>query len=597
MTHTDHPTISSAGGPLADREQLTRYCMDLAARMRRAAEDRVAFLTEAAERLSRLNEQALLLRLTAISSELSLHLEAVEVELRSLAPLANGDAGTSDLETGLGSTPDAETRGDQAIIGSAARTESGSDDLTDPTRQIGVPTQAAAIPESPGTPDVSQPSDGAGPGPTAPVRVKPRTWTPRGPDELEAELSEIRDTMQDHDPATPAGLLWIKVQACRLRRIEAETAAHGVSAQPIRDVRRGFLERVTALPEPPYCLPFNDKLTTDDPRQWQSLVKAYENMIPAEEAMEWCETYGTRLKPKELQKLLEAVSACQLHVKLALVKHFGYTSGDVQASQLYRRIESLCEDLGVAVNGKRTPEAGMLILASDVPDLLLGLQHSLAKQEGKDASLAKLHALLAEPEFGLGDGDDLRLHAACRECLDAGVYATQKELRNPLLDWIGYLEGAEGLEVLVRELEKEFRRLSPNRADDDADTDEPQFSPELEAMRTQLLEITRGKRLLMVGGHTSEAHRLKIQDALELAEVLWPDTDRFDTSPETYGPQLAGVDFAALLVRFMRKGMKGVKRIGKEHGVRIIHLKRGLGVNRVISDFHDQLMKGSSAVG
>lgn len=597
MSHTDHPTISSAGGPLADREQLTRYCMDLAARMRRAAEDRVAFLTEAGERLSRLNEQALLLRLTAISSELSLHLEAVEVELRSLAPLANGAAGISDLETGSWSAPDAETRGNQAIIGSAFPAESGSDDLTDPTRQIGDPTQAAAVPESPSTPDVSQPSDGAGPGPTATVRVKPRNWTPRGPDELEAELSEIRSTMRDHDASTPAGILKIKIQACRLRRIESEMAAHGVSAQPAREVRRGFLELVRALPDPPYCLPFSENLTTHDPKHWLSLVRAYEHMIPAEEAMEWCETCGSRLKPKELQQLLDAIHACQLHVKLALEKHFGNISGDAQATQLYRRIEALCEDLGVAINGKRTPEPGVLMRAADVPNLLVGLQQSLTKQDAKDAALAKLHALLAEPQFGLSEGDDLRLHAVCRECLGAGVYTTQKELRNPLLDWIAYFEGAEGLDTLVLELEKEFKRLNPDRTDDDADTDEPQFSPELEAMRTQLIEITRGKRLLMVGGHTSEAHRQKIQDALELAEVLWPDTDRFDTSPETYTPQLAGVDFAALLVRFMRKGMKGVKRIGKEHGVRVIHLKRGLGVNRVISDFHDQLMKGSPGVG
>src|SRR2546423_760645 len=68
------------------------------------------------------------------------------------------------------------------------------------------------------------------------------------------------------------------------------------------------------------------------------------------------------------------------------------------------------------------------------------------------------------------------------------------------------------------------------------------LAPDVEQRRQELLALTRGKRCLFVGGHVREEHRQRIQEALELEALEWPETDRFDTNPNEFAAEVRRSD-------------------------------------------------------
>ena len=72
-------------------------------------------------------------------------------------------------------------------------------------------------------------------------------------------------------------------------------------------------------------------------------------------------------------------------------------------------------------------------------------------------------------------------------------------------------------------------------------------------------------------------------------ELVWPSA-RKSASPYDFEAEVARCDIVALLVRFMRTGFKQAVDFCREHNTRVVWLPRGLGLTRIITEFHDQLV-------
>ena len=99
---------------------------------------------------------------------------------------------------------------------------------------------------------------------------------------------------------------------------------------------------------------------------------------------------------------------------------------------------------------------------------------------------------------------------------------------------------------------------------------------ELEAVR----QITQGKRCLLLGGTCREENRRKIEEALQLSELVWPSTKPSDPLSK-FDTEIRHADIVALLTRFSRKEWKNAQDIcareGKEIRSSDDRIRRGAG--------------------
>jgi hypothetical protein len=204
-------------------------------------------------------------------------------------------------------------------------------------------------------------------------------------------------------------------------------------------------------------------------------------------------------------------------------------------------------------------------------------------------TLDDLAALVNQPDFGEDTArDEERLRDAILRCRAAHIPASDRRLRDTLLPWAALIEGDERFKDTVREIHLEWeRRQDIGRIDMgeiEPDNSVEALGSELAAVRS----VTKGKRCLILGGTCREENRRKIQQALELEQLVWPSTkpsdplSRFDT-------EIRHADIVALLTRFSRKEWKNAQDMCAKEGKPFVHLTTGYGVSQVVRHFYKQI--------
>jgi hypothetical protein len=116
-----------------------------------------------------------------------------------------------------------------------------------------------------------------------------------------------------------------------------------------------------------------------------------------------------------------------------------------------------------------------------------------------------------------------------------------------------------------------------------------QLTPELDQMLAAVVEQTRGKKALIVGGRRSELARERIQVFMEFARVEWPDQEP-DDSLEPLFRRLNQVDHL-LVTRFCRKRTKQLIREARARALPVVYLPHGYSLNQVIYQSYQQLFR------
>jgi hypothetical protein len=213
----------------------------------------------------------------------------------------------------------------------------------------------------------------------------------------------------------------------------------------------------------------------------------------------------------------------------------------------------------------------------------------VAEEGHRQQRVDNVIALVSEPGFGTdAERDEERLREAVAECRQMRIPASDRRLRDALLPWGAFLEGDDRFREVLREVNLEWERRQdlgkPEEIAEEPDYALDALSTELEAIR----EITRGKRCLLLGGTCREENRRKIEDALQLSELVWPSTKPSDPLAK-YDTEIRHSEIVALLTRFSRKEWKNAQDICARDGKRFVHLTSGYGVSQVVHQFYTQI--------
>ena len=178
---------------------------------------------------------------------------------------------------------------------------------------------------------------------------------------------------------------------------------------------------------------------------------------------------------------------------------------------------------------------------------------------------------------------------ALRKAFAAGVPPSNKEIRDSILDrWHALLDGAEGFDVFLREVDAELERRSlEEQAQAEAvelEEEEPE-SQNLYAM--QLRPLMAGKRILILGGVPRVHTPQRLKAALQCEEVLWPEAKRTDDASK-FEAEMRCADVILVVKNYARHAASELAGdVARETGAHRIMLTAGYGVNKILSQMHE----------
>ena len=323
------------------------------------------------------------------------------------------------------------------------------------------------------------------------------------------------------------------------------------------------------------------------PEIWNELAEAFRLLGASERALDWIAAHPDVPERAELVKLAGAPEAL-IH-RLNDDHGLGFT--DEQQRDVHHRVE---EAAGGSVfvpwwnlgEGRR-PNEEVVDAARALPARLAEVARRVEATAKKDDAMGSLEAL-AESLKADGPVEETLVPAVLR-CLDAGIPPSNKKLVAVCLPYRSALKEVDDRRVakLVEYLSKEeallARKMGPVSDDDTAE--EPE-----DAVFTAVKAHLAGKVVLFVGGRRIPEKKREVESALGLKELHWPDPDP-DTLLHDFTASALKADVVCYLIRWSRHSYKQVLDFAKAQGKETVVLKAGLGVNRLVHDFNDQLLE------
>lgn len=319
---------------------------------------------------------------------------------------------------------------------------------------------------------------------------------------------------------------------------------------------------------------------------WTELSEAFRLLGAAEKCLDWLTGYPELPERPELVKLAGAAEAW-IH-RVNDEQGLGFT--DEQQRDVHHRVEDAAGgeiyvpwwNLG---DGRR-PTEEVVEAARSLPARLAEISRRTESSAKKDDAMGALEGLVESLE---ADGPvETTLVPAVLRCLDAGIPPSNKKLVAACLPYRSALKDVDDrrLAKLLEYLQKEETLLVRKfGAPVEPDLDEIPEDETLQAVKAHLA----GKTVLFVGGRRIPEKKREVEQALGLKELLWPDADP-DTLLHDFTASALKADVVCYLIRWSRHSYKQVLDFAKAQGKETVVLKAGLGVNRLVHDFNEQLL-------
>ncbi len=428
-----------------------------------------------------------------------------------------------------------------------------------------------------------------------PVRHPVRPLT-----DIEADAVRLREQLRDWNQRHPLHItdgaadmlnvpncLRLRAVACRMRRLEEE--AGDTEVAEVTELGKDIEDLLDDAGDEEYTVALDYEIEPQPTAyQWGELAERYEETARAQEAFEWWIAHRSILSVADVQALAEAVAAIQQRFNRLL---FRIGARDPFQQQLFDDLRVWAKEAQCYLYSLRpkVPIAELIDKAQSIDEAWEQAREPVRALEGRQEAVETVIQMVSAPDFGQQEEqDEARLQEALSHCKDLRIPASDRRLRDALLPWAAFLESDERCKELVREINLEWERRQetgkPEPMDDDVPGSLESLSTELEAVR----KVTQGKRCLMLGGTCREENRRKIQEALQLTELVWPSTKPSDPLAK-FDTDLRHSDIVALLTRFSRKEWKNSQDFCAREGKKFVHLTTGYGVAQVIRHFYAQI--------
>jgi len=398
-------------------------------------------------------------------------------------------------------------------------------------------------------------------------------------------------------PDAPQSLTLFKMYCSRFRRAFEERKRH-------TGVQTAWHEQFTALRDiqrerwpDQYCVPLNGAITLP-PGDWEILAEHYLALSHVGAAVDWIEDQEPSQPPtwlgRECAPVLESAGAATNLMNRWLMKRLPRYH-DPEEVDLYARLRGIGERAGLFIRGllpeDRIHETELQALAVETEARLRELQGSTGRKKRQADALEALTRLLAEPEFGSGDADDDRLCDAAAACLDSGLPATDKRIRDPLLEYGAMLEDDPRVSRLHTAIVAERTRLDAKAYSEEGPAVErlDALPAEMQALLEAVLPYTEGRKGLIIGGTCREEARQTLATAFQFGDLKWPSIDPSDSFQNSV-KEISRAD-VVFLTRFNRKRSKEAIRLCRDQGKPLIHLPKGYGLHEAIHQAHLQITR------
>lgn len=460
------------------------------------------------------------------------------------------------------------------------------------------PAPADNAPAAPPQPEASAPAPA--PGPRAAKREAPAkpAWEPLSLDELAAELQDLQAGLAAIAGADQVSLARFKSLLCRFRALRRHRRRRPGSQKDwemFRDQAFAVLNQNWPSGPSGYVVPLH---CTDDPepQTWETLAETFGRLAEAQGTMDWITGLIAQqeLKPAECRACLESVAAISGCLQRCLNRELpGQT--DPQQQKLCQRLKELSRECNLPLKCLRE-NVSDAVLAREAEKLA---QESLALREMLDGRRARERALQAFEELvgsaGWEDEEDAaaRMIERAAACLAAGVPATERRLRDPLLPFEWMLDEEPEVQPLLRAVHEKNNRQAAQANAEAANVATAWRrwipSPDLEPRLEEVLPQTRGRRAVMIGGTPRPDNREAVADLLDLARLDWPEMDESASHEKI----LAAVGDAEIVFvnRFNRKKVKVIYPHCRALGIPVVSLPGGYGAAQVLVQTHESFFR------
>lgn len=548
--------------PLSTPEAFEAYCAQVQSRLTQYAQQRANFLLGAHERLTRLLAAARAVEDAALTNELLQFQMATRELLDALAQTTD-----ATLLPSLEASPKPLSLPNEASHSLFRERQEYGQRPYPPRGEGRIPASAfaaARAPRHPARPLIEIEAE------AAQLREQLQTWNERFP--LQKENGELNI----------ANIMRLRALACRMRKLEEEAGDTEVSE--VTELRKDIQRLMEEGGDKEYCVALDYELV---PRplasQWAELADRQEETARAQEAYEWWMAHSHQLTIADLQPLAEAVAATQQKFNRML---FRVGARDPYQQILFDNLRAWARESQCYLFSLR-PRVPMAELIDKASRLEMAWEQARIPVEAatrRAMVVDNLVALVSDPNFGSDpEQDEARLHEALLRCQSIGVSALDQRIRDALAPWVSLLESDPRLREVLREASMEWDRRIGADYQETSSEGSSISEEDLDLVR----EATRGKRLTLIGGLRREENLQRIKEALELAELNWPEV-RPSTLLSHFEHGIQQADIVALSLRYSRKEWRGVADICAREGKRFVLLPNGFGLEDLVKALRNQ---------
>ena len=552
--------------PLRSPESLAAYCSDVQNRLADRAAHRRRFLLEARERFQALYYAAQAVEDDALAQELAARVNSV----RELLEAATKSSHATPQNRQDYSPPTANRPQQQQPPAYAVRQENP------PVSEVQNGSHAPDAPPAPDAPKL----------PRRPVRPLP---------DIEAEAIQFRGSLHKWNEQFPlakedgSGLhisnsLRLRAVACRQRRLEEE--AGDTEVAEVTELGDDLETLMDEAGDQEYTVSLDYELdSVPTAYQWGELAERYEEMAQAYEAFDWWNENWPNLTVQEVQPLAEAVAAIQQRFNRLL---FRIGAKDPYQQALFDNLRSWAREAQCYLHSLRpkVPIAELIERASTLRSAWDSAKAQVEVSKSRGKMLDQLEEMIDEPDFGsAGDTDELRLHELLLTLREARVPPTDRRLRDALAPWGAFLEGEDRFRDILKEVHLEWeRRQEAGKTDEDPLEDQDAIdavSKQLDKLRP----ITRGRRIVLLGGIPREDAAEKIRETLGFDTVQWLKTMPEQASSD-FEAQIADATAVGIFTKYSRKEWKRIAETCRRDGKKFWRFSCSFQPSRIVKDLY-----------
>jgi hypothetical protein len=282
--------------------------------------------------------------------------------------------------------------------------------------------------------------------------------------------------------------------------------------------------------------------------------------------------------PKALERALAYLAEAQSALRWALQK-LGLTD-DPEQNEAYEWLRTAAARHRIYL--RRHMRADDLAEPSSWPTILAGIEEARTRGRKTPLAIEQLERIRRHKELianaRASEGDWAAIFDAVDRLIDAGMPASNRDLRELLLPIIEELPERDDLPRSIRLVLRELDRFLATRTVPAAGSTEQGSTLEVR----EVARLLAGKSLVLIGGERRRGAQEALRRAFGLAAVYWIATKEHQ-SFETFEPLIARADVALVLlaIRWSSHGFGEVRQLCDRHAKPLVRLPGGFNPNQV----------------